>query len=152
MWNKVHQLLTYLFCHLSVNHQGLEVYNNLTTGKSVVLDAPYNFIPLHVRGGSVIPMQTPSTTTTERYVSTPLKSCTWWYLPSICCTHSRKNSFQLLIAPDGNKSANGYLYLDDGESLNTTQNNNYTLLQFTLRNVRLQHVGNYWIQHQFLHF
>ena len=129
----------YVFNHLTAHHQGSEV---TTTGQSVVLNTTYNFIPLHVRGGSVIPMQTPNTTTTERYVSTPLKSCTWWYPPSICCTHSRKNSFQLLIAPDGNKSANGYLYLDDGESLNTNQNNNYTLLQFTLRNVRLQHADN----------
>ncbi|KAL5515496.1 hypothetical protein EMCRGX_G000670 [Ephydatia muelleri] len=81
-------------------------------GQSLLLHAPYNFIPLHVRGGSVIPMQTPNTTTTQ----------------------SRLNSFQLLIAPDGNQNASGYLYLDDGESLNTDQTNNYTLLQFALRN------------------
>ena len=47
------------------------------------------------------------------------------------------NSFQLLIAPDGNQTASGYLYLDDGESLNTDQTNNYTLLQFALSNVSL---------------
>ncbi|KAL5515497.1 hypothetical protein EMCRGX_G000671 [Ephydatia muelleri] len=82
------------------------------TGQSLLLNAPYNYIPLHVRGGSVIPMQTPSTTTTQ----------------------SRLNSFQLLIAPDGNQTASGYLYLDDGESLTTDQTNNYTLLQFALYN------------------
>ena len=47
------------------------------------------------------------------------------------------NSFQLLIASDGNQNASGYLYLDDGDSLNTDQTNNYTLLQFVLHNVSL---------------
>ena len=61
----------------------------------------------------------------------------WWYPLSVCWSHSRLNSFQLLIASDGNQNASGYLYLDDGESLNTDQTNNYTLLQFELRNVSL---------------
>ena len=61
----------------------------------------------------------------------------WWYLLSVYWSHSRLNSFQLLIASDGNQNASGYLYLDDGESLNTDQSNNYTLLQFELRNVSL---------------
>eukprot|EP00731_Ephydatia_muelleri_P000495 Em0001g495a len=54
--------------------------------------------------------------------------------PSTTTAQSRMNSFQLLIAPDGNQAASGYLYLDDGESLNTDQTNNYTLLQFALIN------------------
>ena len=61
----------------------------------------------------------------------------WWYPLSVCWSHSRMNSFQLLIAPDGYQTASGYLYLDDGESLNTDQTNNYTLLQFVLHNVSL---------------
>ena len=48
---------------------------------------------------------------------------------------SRKNNYTLLIAPDGTGSASGYLYLDDGESLNTDLDNGFTLLQFTLSDV-----------------
>ena len=60
----------------------------------------------------------------------------WWYPLSVYWSHSRLNSFQLLIASDGNQNASGYLYLDDGE-MTTDQTNNYTLLQFELRNVSL---------------
>ena len=58
-----------LFHHLTSHHKGNRIN---TTWRFVLLNASYNYIPLHVRGGSVIPMQTPSTTTTQRYVSTPL--------------------------------------------------------------------------------
>ena len=58
-----------MFLHLTAHDQGQEVPY---TGQSLLLNALYNYIPLHVRGGSVIPMQTPNTTTTQRYVSTPL--------------------------------------------------------------------------------
>eukprot|EP00731_Ephydatia_muelleri_P009962 Em0005g548a len=88
---------------------GIEI---VTTGQQTVLQAPYGYIPLHVRGGSVIPMQTPNTTTAQ----------------------SLMNNYTLLIAPDGTGSASGYLYLDDGESLNTDLDNGFTLLQFTLNN------------------
>ena len=34
----------------------------------VILDAPLDIIPLHVRGGVIIPQQYPNLTTTERWV------------------------------------------------------------------------------------
>ena len=50
---------------------------------------------MHIRGGSVIPMQLPALTTTE----------------------ARKNNFTLLVALDSNGRAKGDFYMDDGESL-----------------------------------
>jgi lysosomal alpha-glucosidase len=77
----------------------------------VTLDAPLSTIPLHVRGGSIIPMQEPNTTTTD----------------------SRKNPFALLVALDDNQSGEGWLFWDDGESLATYETGSYSLLHFTAR-------------------
>jgi alpha-glucosidase len=61
------------------------------------------YIPtqIHVRGGYIVPMQEPGLTTTE----------------------SRKNNYSLLVALDEASGSNtfGDLYLDDGETYNTTE-------------------------------
>ncbi|VDP06724.1 unnamed protein product [Soboliphyme baturini] len=67
-------------------------------------------IIVDVRGGGIIPMQTPSLTTTE----------------------SRRNPMQLLVALDDRQLASGFLFLDDGEST-AVYNNNYTLVQFEVK-------------------
>ena len=59
------------------------------------LAAPLEKINVHIRGGSILPLQQPGYTTTE----------------------SRRNPWSLLITLDANESASGYLYLDDGESV-----------------------------------
>lgn len=74
----------------------------------VVLEAPLNKINVHVRGGSIIPMQEPSTTTIA----------------------SRRQPFQLLIALDDHMTATGTLYLDDGESLGTLEQDAYAVIDF----------------------
>lgn len=61
----------------------------------MTLEAPLDTIPLLVRGGSILPMQRASQTTTA----------------------SRKNQFGLLIALDDEQTAKGELYWDDGDSL-----------------------------------
>ena len=53
-------------------------------------------IPLHIRGGHILPMRNESAMTT---------------------TELREKPFVLLIAPDRNGAANGTLYLDDGVSI-----------------------------------
>ena len=53
-------------------------------------------IPLHVRGGNIIPLRTSSAMTT---------------------TELRKKGFELLIAPGLDGTAKGSLYVDDGDSL-----------------------------------
>ena len=56
----------------------------------------YTEIPVHVRGGSIVPRRVDGANNTKLL---------------------REVDFDLLIAPDANGTANGRLYLDDGESL-----------------------------------
>ena len=57
------------------------------------------YFQIHIRGGSILPLQDPGLTTVE----------------------SRHNVFSLLIALDGNGDASGDLYVDDGESLDVSK-------------------------------
>ena len=65
-----------------------------TRGDYVTLDVPLEFIPLHVRGGAVLPYQQPANST----------------------LFSRLNTMGLLVALDDDLSATGSLFWDDGES------------------------------------
>ncbi|EDV25106.1 uncharacterized protein TRIADDRAFT_10696, partial [Trichoplax adhaerens] len=58
-------------------------------------DAPHNYIPLHTRGGVIIPMQQPANNT----------------------VFSRQNPFELLISLDDDNTATGKLFWDDGDSI-----------------------------------
>jgi len=71
------------------------------------LSAPWNYMPLHVRGGSVIVKNSPALTSAE----------------------TRKKPLTLLVAinPSG---ARGNLFLDDGETLNTVEKKQYTYIQY----------------------
>ncbi|KAF2812950.1 uncharacterized protein BDZ99DRAFT_568229 [Mytilinidion resinicola] len=64
-------------------------------GENVTIEAPLGHIPVYIRGGAVLPTQAPGYTTTE----------------------SRKNPWGLVVALDAQGSAEGSLYLDDGESI-----------------------------------
>lgn len=68
-------------------------------GENITLDAPLEHINVHVRGGSILPMQVPGNTTTT----------------------TRENTYELLIALDKNGQASGSLYLDDGYSLSPNE-------------------------------
>lgn len=62
----------------------------------VVEDVDFQTIPIHIRGGSILPLRSQSANTT---------------------TELRKQSFQVVVAPGQDGTANGTLYLDDGLSL-----------------------------------
>ena len=64
-----------------------------------VLLPPLSLLQIHIRGGSVVPMQQPAVTNTE----------------------SRKNNFSLLVALDDAGCAAGDLFLDDGISISITK-------------------------------
>jgi alpha-glucosidase len=67
------------------------------TGATVTYtDVPFTDIPVHIKGGSIIPARVKSAKTT---------------------TAVRDEDFELIIAPDQDGNAWGSLYLDDGESL-----------------------------------
>jgi alpha-glucosidase len=66
-------------------------------GSSVVLnDISYTQIPLHIRGGAVLPLRVKSAMTT---------------------TALRQTDFEFVVAPDTDGKASGRLYVDDGESI-----------------------------------
>ncbi|XP_046862383.1 lysosomal alpha-glucosidase-like [Xenia sp. Carnegie-2017] len=71
-------------------------------------DAPIDKINLHIRGGFILPMQEPSTTTAE----------------------SRRNNFYIIAALSSSGSAIGDLYLDDGESLDPKET---LMVQFSVQ-------------------
>ncbi|KAI0386685.1 glycoside hydrolase family 31 protein [Hypomontagnella monticulosa] len=67
------------------------------TGAPVTVDnVTWTDIPVHIRGGTVLPLRTESANTT---------------------TLLRQNNFKLIVAPGLDGKAQGSLYLDDGESL-----------------------------------
>lgn len=70
-------------------YDGMEVQ---TPGQTVQLQAPLDYIPLHVHGGNILPTQDPERTTLL----------------------ARNNPFGLIIALDENQSAQGTLFYDDG--------------------------------------
>lgn len=80
--------------------------------KHVTLNAPLDTIPLMVRGGSVLPVQKPAATTTD----------------------SRKNNLELLITLDRYNKAEGELYWDDGDSLDSIEKRQYLWVSFVVEN------------------
>lgn len=67
------------------------------TGATVSLtNVTFTDIPLHIKGGAVIPMRVESAMTTDDL---------------------RKKDFQLVVAADSKNTASGSLYIDDGVSL-----------------------------------
>lgn len=52
-----------------------------------------------------------------------------FYLPS------RENPFYLLVALDNSLTASGLLFLDDGESIDSIDSGQYSLISYTVNNV-----------------
>ncbi|KAG1681996.1 Lysosomal alpha-glucosidase [Nymphon striatum] len=77
-------------------------------GMTKSIDTPMNKINVYFRGGSVIPTQVPSVTTTQ----------------------SRLNDFQLIVAFNKNGTAKGSLYLDDGEANDPVEKGLYSTVKF----------------------
>ncbi|CAO2648181.1 Nn.00g074480.m01.CDS01 [Neocucurbitaria sp. VM-36] len=74
--------------------------------ENVTLDAPLEHINVHIRGGSILPLQQPKYTTGE----------------------TRNMPYSILVALNDNNEAEGSLYLDDGVSLHP---NATRLVQFS---------------------
>lgn len=90
------------------------------TGANVtVSNLTYTDIPVHIRGGSIIPHRINSAMTTKAL---------------------RQQDFYLLIAPDANGNAKGSLYLDEGEMIDQP---NASELQFTFENGRISTTGSF---------
>lgn len=72
-----------------------EAVPNQQPGANTTIPAPLGHIPVYVRGGSILPMQEPAMTTRD----------------------ARNTPWALLTALSANGTAEGQLYMDDGESL-----------------------------------
>lgn len=79
----------------------------------------FTTIPLHVRGGAVLPLRVESANTT---------------------TQLRTKGFHLLIAPSMDGAANGSLYLDDGLSI---EQSSTTFVNFTYSSGAFSMSGDY---------
>ncbi|KAM8947191.1 lysosomal alpha-glucosidase [Pelodytes ibericus] len=81
-------------------------------GQWINLSAPLDFINLHIRGGYILPVQTPRLTTEEM----------------------RKNDLTLVVALSAQGIARGDLFWDDGDSLETFEKGDYTQVLFLAKN------------------
>ncbi|XP_021568327.1 putative maltase-glucoamylase-like protein FLJ16351 [Carlito syrichta] len=87
-----------------------------STGEWKRLEAPLDHINLHVRGGYILP----------------------WQEPAMNTHFSRQNFMGLTVALDDNGEAEGQMFWDDGQSINTYENGNYFLATFTVTQNVLQ--------------
>ncbi len=87
--------------------------------QSTLTDIHITDIPIHIRGGSIIPLRSSGAMTT---------------------TELRKKPFELIVAPGSDGTASGSLYVDDGDSL---EQNNTTNIEFEYRNDSLSINGKF---------
>ncbi|XP_048247486.1 sucrase-isomaltase, intestinal-like isoform X3 [Haliotis rufescens] len=83
------------------------------------LYTPLEKFNLHVRGGHVIPWQVPANTTHA----------------------SRQNNMGAIVALDEEGRAQGELFWDDGENIDTYENKQYSLIKFGMTKAGQLHVG-----------
>ncbi|KAG6915918.1 hypothetical protein DXG01_009248 [Tephrocybe rancida] len=94
------------------------------TGSTVTLtNVSFTQIPLHIKGGAILPLRAQSTMTT---------------------TDLRAQDFELVVAPGTDGTASGALYLDDGVSVTQTSS---TSLQSLFKNGRLSVQGVFGSDH-----
>ncbi|ELK13785.1 Maltase-glucoamylase, intestinal [Pteropus alecto] len=80
-----------------------------STGEWRVLEAPLDHINLHVRGGYILP----------------------WQEPAMNTLLSRQKFMGLTVALDDSGTAEGQMFWDDGQSIDTYENGIYFLAKFT---------------------
>uniref|UniRef100_A0A8C0ZX56 Sucrase-isomaltase, intestinal n=1 Tax=Castor canadensis TaxID=51338 RepID=A0A8C0ZX56_CASCN len=98
-----------------------------STGMWKTLKAPLDHINLHIRGGHILP----------------------WQQPAINTYFSRQNFMGLTVALDDNGKAEGQMFWDDGQSIDTYENENYFLANFiAAQNIlQIQVIHNKYLSH-----
>ena len=87
----------------------------ITNSGFMIEDAPRDYLPLYLRGGSIIPHQ-------QSAMNTVL---------------SRQKPFYLYVSLDKQQEANGDLFWDDGESIDTYQSMNFNYFSFNFNKQQL---------------
>ncbi|PIK61599.1 putative sucrase-isomaltase, intestinal [Apostichopus japonicus] len=90
-------------------YTGIEV-DQANVGKWVTIGVPDYHIPLHIRGGNIIPIQQPANST----------------------KFSRDNPFGLIVALSEGHSALGTLFWDDGTTADTIENGEYYKIEYVV--------------------
>jgi len=105
----VHESETFVNGYFPKNNRWFDFYtgDEVESGRYHKLDTPMEKINIHLKGGSIIPMQEPEVTTSL----------------------SRELPMKILVALDDSGAAVGQLYWDDGES--RVVGDNYATLDFT---------------------
>ncbi|XP_072508617.1 uncharacterized protein [Notamacropus eugenii] len=85
-------------------------------GQFMTLSAPLDHINLHIRGGYILPWQEPANNT----------------------FYSRQNVMGLTAALDDEGNAEGWLFWDDGQSINTYEKGQYYLANFSVGQNKLE--------------
>ncbi|KAM5303222.1 putative maltase-glucoamylase 2 [Glossophaga mutica] len=98
---------------------------NASTGEWRTLQAPLDHINVHIRGGSILP----------------------WQEAGMNTHSSRQNLMGLIVALDDTGGAEGQMFWDDGESIDTYENGNYFLANFIAaqNTLRIQTVHNKYL-------
>ena len=81
------------------------------SGGTQEVEAPLDLIPLHLRGGHILPLQQPGLNTRQ----------------------SRANPLELLAGLDDDISARGSIFLDDGETIDTVAEGKFFQAEMELR-------------------
>ncbi|XP_053512591.1 maltase-glucoamylase isoform X2 [Artibeus jamaicensis] len=98
---------------------------NASTGEWRTLQAPLDHINLHIRGGYILP----------------------WQEAGMNTRSSRQKLMGLLVALDDTGGAEGQMFWDDGESIDTYENGNYFLADFIAaqNTLRIQTIHNKYL-------
>jgi alpha-glucosidase len=90
------------------------------TGANITIDSVTTTdIPIHIRGGSILPLRANSANTTKAL---------------------RQEDFVILVAPDADGKAKGRLYLDDGESI---EQEAISEIEFSYENGKFESSGSF---------
>ncbi|KAI9357878.1 alpha glucosidase [Pilaira anomala] len=97
------------------NYEAITVKKGI---KDVTLDAPLVHIPIHIRGGAIVPTKTPKYSVSETF----------------------DTDYSLIVALDENDRSTGRLYIDDGESLEVKESSD---IEFSYKNKKLTAKGKF---------
>jgi len=113
----VEQGKTTVDAYLPTSSKWYSYYDGSVASKGFVkLNAPLDFIPLHVRGGYILPTQEPANNT----------------------YFSRQKPFGLIVALDQYIQAKGELFYDDGDSIDSIEKSNYYYSSFLFEGNQLK--------------
>ena len=120
----------YVNAYFPINNRWYNIFglNELPNNGYNKLYAPYstntneqslqNILPVYIRGGYIFVLQNPITNNNT----------------ALTTVEQAPNPYQLLMAVDMNGTANGDVFIDDGNNVNSIIDNEYTFIDFSLTN------------------